>query len=406
MPETQPTTLGILGGGQLAQMLVQSAAGLGITVRIYAQNPSDPAALVGDDVSIGRLDDHTALTKFLSRLDVATFESEFVDCTLLQETNRQANAVIRPSLQAIELLQDKLSQKKLCQKLALPTSAFEVLDDQKIPTATDLAKRWPSGCVLKWSRLGYDGKGVLILRDPQNLGAEELQTFIDSGRKHGAQIYVEELIKYSHELAMLATSDGNGKIVFYPLVISEQQDGICKYVRGPAQAFGIDTAVCKSAKIILERLAVELNYCGSFAVEFFLADDRNQQRLLVNEIAPRVHNTGHYSQNACSPDQFKNHLYAIMQQTVETPRQTSTYFGMINVLGPSKVTGFGPSLDRKIPGIACHWYGKQWRPGRKMGHINIYANTAEEFSRLWQLAERIDNHWSNTGHFSTEEALT
>lgn len=396
--------LGILGGGQLARMLVEAASRADIQPYVYAQSAHEPAALINKLHTVGALNNEAQLRAFMQKMPLVTFESEFVDCDLLSKANTGGTTQIQPSLAALKVLQDKLSQKRLCQKLAIGTTRFEVVSKDTKAWLSEAPQNWPFGFVLKWSRQGYDGKGVFVVADPKKLDVAKALSFIADGTKLGAQIYAEEFVRYAYEVAMVGARDESNTHVFYPLVISEQRNGICKYVRGPASNFGIDEKTEQLAQNALAKIADALGYCGALAVEFFL--DTNG-RLLVNEVAPRVHNTGHYSQDACMTSQFENHLRAVYGRGIKPTQLTHQYFGMINILGPDVINQATVDKQAGIEGLRLHWYDKATvKPGRKMGHINIFANDKSSFDTLWRHALAVDARWMQFGQLTLEESDT
>ena len=351
MPFDSKLKVGVLGGGQLSQMLVDAALSLKLSPTVLVDDGRAPATRRACHVIVGDL------KKFLNACDVVAFENEFLDTETL--ANAKSAARFLPQLSAIKILQDKLSQKELFTELALPTAAFA--------TFAEL----PQDGVLKWSRQGYDGKGVHIISEERAAAAD----FVTEGRARGARVYVEERVDFATELALTATRSADGAIAYYPLVISEQSEGICRYVEGPARQFAGEEI---TAQDYARRLGEKMDLVGSFTLEFFLSRDGE---LLVNEVAPRVHNSAHYSQNACEVDQFHNHWRVLLGGAPAEPRP-APYFAMANLIGPS---GYElADADFRCPpvpdGLYLHWYGKSHiRPARKMGHVNLMAKTESEF---------------------------
>jgi phosphoribosylaminoimidazole carboxylase (NCAIR synthetase) len=231
--------------------------------------------------------------------------------------------------------------------------------------------------MLKWSRFGYDGKGNLPFR-PSN-DASMAENFLQEGLKRGAQIYAEEWIRFDQELALVTAVNTNAEIRFFPLVISEQRDSICFKVRGPAQNFGVSQLVVDQACEIAEKVALELGFVGCFALEFFFSEEWG---LKINEMAPRVHNTGHHTQLSSNQNQFDLHLLAI--SGLPLPQLTSKpVFAMINILGewPRIELTSGPGA------IQIYSYDKEPRPKRKLGHINLVAANSKELEKNLTLVE-------------------
>lgn len=396
MADTGNMKIGILGEGQLARMLIEGAEALGLHPRIFAASLDSPAGRISRDCIVGRIEDSAQLRVFLEGLDLVAFENEFLDVDLLQKAAQGLNVSYRPSLEALRRLQDKFSQKKVFEALGLPQPAYELLNSSDEEALRDLWKRYPQGLVLKWSRMGYDGKGVKILAAPSEADLPSLQEFIEQGRAKGAQVYAEPKIAFKSELAIVAVRSVAGEFKSYPLVFSEQQNGICKKVWGPAPRFGLNPALEAQASEMARRLAEGLQLAGSFALELFLTDSGE---LLINEAAPRVHNSGHYTQDACECSQFENHWRAILGLPLGST-QTRPYFAMLNLLGPAdtaKKDGIAP-LQRVNKDLILHWYEKgDVRPLRKMGHVNFAAESEAEFRQKWALAEKLDAEWMKGG---------
>ena len=377
-----PIRLGILGGGQLAQMICnESLKHLNLPIHAYLLSPNEPAAwVVNGQHSIGLLSNESPdLKKFLTHCDTVIFENEFVDTQTLASASQGLPVKFAPSLAAISRVRDKCEQKQISQELGIESAPFVVFNHEK-----GSAEEWLTALlqtkdrhVLKWSLWGYDGKGTFFFDRPQIPAALE---FIVKGLELGARIYAEEHIPFRRELAVVATrSEQRKEFCFYPLVISEQMNGICHRVTGPATSLGVDPRLEQQAQLAARRIGDFLNLEGSYAIEFF---ETLEGRLLVNEIAPRVHNSGHFSLNASHTSQFENHVRAVaglpLGSTLSAP-----FFAMLNFLGPGdlgeiKIPPGANPFQQKLPlGVEFTWYFKESvRPGRKMGHFNIKADSS------------------------------
>lgn len=381
--------IGILGAGQLATMLQEAAQNrLHQSVQLYSGTARDSAALQA----------------FFSSVDLVLFENEFLDTALLRSAAQkaaQASATAEveffPSLELIARVQDKLEQKRIFDQIAAPHPAYRVLT-----SADEVASFWRAGTaakILKWSRQGYDGKGVLKVT-PQST-TSEIHNFFAAAAERQSQIYAEDCIDFASEVALVATRARSGEMTFYPLVKTIQSQGICERVLGPATGHGIPTELEVEARNLARSLAQALDIRGTFAIEFFVTRD---QHLLINEIAPRVHNSGHCTQESARTSQFENHLRAAWDLSPGSPEFPSltgepatTYFGMLNFLGPADFTTTlatdtppFPSfpISTAVSSSALHWYGKrEIRPGRKLGHFNFSAPTAAAFSQALSEAE-------------------
>ena len=372
----EPKAVGILGGGQLALMLAEAAVHLGVNPVIFTGKPSDPQAL----------------KNFFSKVQLVVFENEFLDCQILAAAAEKLDVTFIPSLETIELLQDKLQQKNLLARLGIPTSPFEVAAQDEVPAAwvARALKKFGGTCVFKWARMGYDGKGVLIHDESKSL--ELAVSFCAEALQKGYPVYAEKKIRFKRELALIACNSTREEFVTYPLVVSEQTEGICSRVTGPAYALGVPGHLEDQAKDFARRIAEEAGLHGSFALELFEADS---EELLVNEIAPRVHNSGHYTQDAADTSQFENHLRAALGMSLGST-ETSPGFAMLNLLGPPGVTLSEQdfTMPKAYPKVHVHWYGKtEIRPGRKLGHLNGTANSPEELADLLNHLQHYHDQW-------------
>ncbi|MFZ9595919.1 MAG: 5-(carboxyamino)imidazole ribonucleotide synthase [Bdellovibrionia bacterium] len=391
--------VGILGGGQLALMLAHAAARMGMRPVIFAESAEAPAARVHRDVVLGAMDDEAALRHFFSQVDLVVFENEFVDCDLLRAQAQGFDVRFAPDLSVLQLLQDKVSQKRTLKNLGIPTPEFRVLSrswGQFSREVHQCLQSWKGQCVFKWSRQGYDGKGVLFFSAQDAAqSTQKLEAFFQGAKERGSDIYAEPRVVFQRELAILGVQSQAGQFMTYPLVISEQHQGVCSQVLGPAQAFGVSSELQTQAHDWAQKLAQKTGLKGVFALEFF---ESAQGKLWVNEIAPRVHNSGHYTQNACSTDQFENHLRAVWGMSLGEVH-VHPCFGMINLLGPESWAGplepvFWPKL---APQMNLHWYGKlESRPGRKLGHLNATASSPQQMLQTIQILRQWQARWLKT----------
>lgn len=403
MAEHSRKSVGILGGGQLARMLAEAALRLGLRPVAFSEEEDCPAAEVCVEVIPGRVESSSAsLRRFLAEMPVVCFENEFVDCDALEAATPEHATKFFPRLPAIRILQDKLNQKKLLSRLGIPTSPFIELDPGR-GFAAEIARAFhelQGAIVLKWSRLGYDGKGVRMVSSPSEPEIDGAVRFCEAASGRGIAVFAEGKIDFARELAIIGCastrgSPGGGEVVCYPLVISEQEGGICRRVVGPARLLGVDPTLETQAIQAAEKTARGAGLSGAFGIEFF---ETRPGELLVNEIAPRVHNTGHYTQNAFPASQFENHWRAILELPLFDPRQGSLapFFAMLNLLGPAGLS-FSPAempLPVPAPSAYLHWYGKrEFRPGRKLGHLNATSRSAPELEGLLKELEIREKAW-------------
>lgn len=356
--------IGLLGSGQLARMMALRAHSMGIQPYVYGGQGTDPAAQVTSNYFPGKLDDKEALRAFLKQVDVATFESEFMDAELLSRLSKQTKTKVFPEPDQMAQLQDRWTQKQLLDEYKIKTSRF-----YKVSTEEEFSSAWQRlskvGLVLKKRKFGYDGYGTFIVRSEKELKstmkviAENPQGFI-----------AEEFIPFKRELAFSAVRNLNGDVVFLPLVESFQKDSRCFWVRGPV---GHPKFTALKSKV--KKFLNQINYVGIIAFELF---DRNSE-LWVNEIAPRVHNSAHYSLDALSEDQFQLHLEALLNRKLKTPKLLKPGFAMVNLLGGKNATAKWTEVSEG----QVHWYGKaENRLGRKMGHINCLSENPNKALKL------------------------
>lgn len=356
--------VGILGGGQLARMLAQKGQQMGLSMHVLSSASTDPAAQVTSLWKKGQPDSEKDLSDFLRSVDVATFESEFLNAETIAKCAKATGISVLPEPSLIGRLQDRLTQKQALDQFKIKTSPWVAIESAA--DAQRALAKWSGKIVLKKRRFGYDGYGTFILQK-SNLDVLLSELF----SKPGPGFIAEKFIPFRRELAIMAVRNGRGQIIFLPLVESFQKDSRCLWVKGPVQHRGL-TALKKN----ISKFLSQLHYQGAIAFELF----DTGSALLVNEIAPRVHNSAHYSLDALSEDQFTLHLKAIINAPLATPTARQAGFAMYNLLGESSQT---PRWTLP-PGIQLHWYGKaENRPGRKMGHLNALATSpAQALARL------------------------
>ena len=348
--------IGILGGGQLARMMVLEAHKMGLEPYVLSQNKNDPSAQVTSFWMKGDIHSKKHLTQFLKKTDVVTFENEFIDTKLLKKVMKQTKTPVLPHPQIIEVLQDRLSQKKLLQKHHIPTAKFYSVDhyDQALMAFEKLNRKM----VLKQRRFGYDGYGTFVIKSIGDLKK------IKSRLKEG--FIAEEFIPFQKELAILFVSQHKKKVLQLPLVETFQKDFRCYWVKGPVQSSQIKTLSHR-----IKKLLKSIKYDGVIAFELF----KTKKGLMVNEVAPRVHNSGHYSLNALSKDQFSLHVDAILNRPLKTPKLLYKGFAMLNLLGQVEKS----SDWQKIENVFLHDYRKKdCRSGRKMGHLNACDTSGDK----------------------------
>ena len=381
LPERRPKaarTLGIIGGGQLAKMLTQSASQFGCDIVILERNHHSPAANLATETVIGDWDNPESLLGLGSLVDVVTLENEFVDADSLAALEQFGHS-LWPSSATVRIVQDKLFQKRALADAGLPLPRFAPAPDKPSVIAAAEKFGWP--LLLKKRRNGYDGKGNFTLRSAADIDPAWTQLGGDTNL-----LYVEEYCPFTLELAMMITRARDGEVACYPVVETVQRDHICHLVKAPAPV-PAETAARAAA---IARKAVETVGCvGTMGVELFLTKDGN---ILINELAPRVHNSGHYTIEACVCSQFENHIRAVLGWPLGSPALRAPAAVMVNLLGAAKGTGepLGLSKALAIPGAHPHIYGKSLSsPGRKMGHITALGQTIDEALATAQRAANV-----------------
>lgn len=349
----------MIGGGQLARMLAEPAAAMGIGLRLLAEAEGVSAALVIPDHHVGDYRDLEALNAIVEGCDVVTFDHEHVPGEHLRLLERRL--AVRPGPDALLHAQDKAVMRERLGALGVPCPRNAVVSS--VEEVADFG--FP--CVLKTTRGGYDGKGVWFVETPADC---------EPAFAADVPVLAEERVDFRRELSALIARSPSGQLAAWPVVESVQKDGICHEVIAPAP--GLDPALAQQAQQIAMIVASELGVTGVLAVELFETDDG---RVLVNELAMRPHNTGHWTQDGAITSQFENHLRAVLDLPLGAPEARAPWTVMVNILptadaGPLH-QGY-PHALAKDPRLRVHLYGKSLRPGRKVGHVNAYGEDLEE----------------------------
>ena len=356
-------TIGILGGGQLGYMLALAGYPLDFHFRFLDPSPQAPVGRVASRVT-AEYTDFEALEKFAHGLTLVTYEFENVPVEALRFL--QKTVPVYPPPQALEAAQNRLHEKSLFRKLAIPTTEFAPVN-----SAADLENAVRSlglPAILKTCRLGYDGKGQWVLRTGADV--ERVRNEIRS-----APLILEEFVKFSRELSILAVRARNGETAFYRLVENHHRDGILRLSLAPAPR--LTEALQREAEAAARRVLESLDYVGVLAIELFECNGR----LLANEMAPRVHNSGHWTIEGAVTSQFENHLRAVSGLPLGDTG-TLGFSAMLNLIG--ELPDSNELLT--VPGAHLHLYGKSLRPGRKVGHVTVRADSNEQLEqRLRQL---------------------
>jgi 5-(carboxyamino)imidazole ribonucleotide synthase len=355
-------TVGMVGAGQLARMTCPAATELAVGFRLLADSAGDSAARVWPDVQLGDYRSLDDLRAFAAGCDVVTFDHEHVPPAHLAALEG-AGVVLRPGPAALRFAQDKLAMREALTELGVPCPRWEAVADLAAVERFAASSGWP--VVLKAVSGGYDGKGVWVCGSPAE-AAEILDL--------GLSLLAEEHVPFVRELAALVARSPHRQGASYPVVQTVQKDGICREVIAPAP--GLAEGLVAQAQAMALRIANALKVTGLLAVELFETADG----LLVNELAMRPHNTGHWTMDGSVTSQFEQHLRAVLDLPLGNPGMTAPYAVMANLLG-----GTDPDIYDKYvhvmaldPGVKVHLYGKSVRPGRKIGHVTVLGDDPEE----------------------------
>ncbi|WP_455366791.1 5-(carboxyamino)imidazole ribonucleotide synthase [Kaarinaea lacus] len=343
--------IGVLGAGQLGRMLALAGYPLGLEFVFYDHNPKACAAPLGTLV-VGEFDDKAQLTAFAQQVDLVTVEFENIPVEALEHVAQFVP--VYPGPRAVSAAQDRLDEKQLFSSLGIPTPEFYAVENAA--SLADALTRHNDTLVVKSRRFGYDGKGQLVL-DSATAAAEAWDTL------GGVPLIAEQRMRFKREVSLIAVRSRNGDTGFYPLTENLHMQGILRRshvsIHDPLQDIAEDYA---------QRVLRELDYVGVLAFEFF---DCNGE-LVANEIAPRVHNSGHWTIEGAATSQFENHLRAILGWPLGDTSVRARCV-MYNVIGEMP----DPARLLKVPDIHLHYYGKEPRPGRKLGHITLWGSTEE-----------------------------
>ncbi|MDF2508624.1 MAG: 5-(carboxyamino)imidazole ribonucleotide synthase [Microbacterium sp.] len=350
--------VGVIGGGQLARMMIAPAVELGLDLRVLAEGEGMSAALAA--TAVGDYRDLDIVRAFAADVDVVTFDHEHVPQEVLRALVADG-VVVHPGPDALQFAQDKLVMRARLAELGVPQPEWAPV--RSVAELQDFLDEHAGAGVVKTPRGGYDGKGVRVVR-----AAAEARDWLDALTGDDA-LLVEELVPFVRELAQQVARRPSGQVVAYPVVETVQRDGVCAEVIAPAPA-AADRLV-EVAEQIGRTIAEGLGVTGMLAVELFETDD---ERILVNELAMRPHNSGHWSQDGAVTGQFEQHLRAVADLPLGSTEPRSAWSVMVNILGgPAEgtlVERFGAAMAAH-PQAKIHTYGKAPRPGRKVGHVNV-----------------------------------
>ncbi len=393
--------VGIIGGGQLALMMGPAAKKLGVELIVQTPSANDPAVSVACDTVFAAVDDATATSELAKKCDVITFENEFVNIEALSQISSQG-IDFRPRIEALSPLLDKYHQRCFLRDLGIAVPKFILPESlvsksnqgeahQNFVTAENWELKFP--LVLKARRHGYDGQGTFIIKDFSTLEKKLYLKNPEENQKNNlleSHFLLEEFIPFQKELAIIAARSISGKISTFIVVETYQEQQVCRRVIAPAD---ISHQIDKKIKDIAFNILNQLKVVGVFAIELFLT---NNGEVLVNEIAPRTHNSGHFSIEACLTSQFEQQLRAVCDFPLGNVAMKNPCAIMVNLLGyETRESNYIDKRSRleKIPGAHLHWYGKsESRPGRKLGHITVLLNNLNRDEAM-TIAQRIESIW-------------
>jgi 5-(carboxyamino)imidazole ribonucleotide synthase len=357
-PSENFTRVGVVGAGQLAHMMGESALDLGLELSVLANTLEDSATRTISDVVLGEATDPDALRRLAERVEVITFDHELVDLEVLEALEAEG-IVLRPSARSLRFAVDKAFQRRAFRHAHLPVPRFLIVTSSRDDRLPAFLEEIDGAPVVKAARGGYDGRGVAFATN-----RDDALALIDEFATSG-EVVVEERLQLRSEVAQLVARDARGEITLYPVVTTVQRDGMCAEVRFPSE---LDDAARAQAERLSLAVAGVVQGVGVMAIEYFVTS----AGLVINEVALRPHNSGHWSIEGAATSQFSQHLRCVSGLALGPVSAIADYAVMVNVVGAA-VPG---SLDaaRQIEGVVVHDYAKEWRPGRKLGHVTALGD--------------------------------
>ena len=379
-----PPVVAVVGGGQLARMMAPAAGELGLRLRVLVEDPASSAAQVVTDAPVGAASDEAAIRSLIAPAtdrpaSVLTFEHEHVPNALLADLIEHGTPV-RPGPHALVQAQDKIVMRERLTALGVPCPRWTPLPpspEEGRAALADFLREVGGTAVVKTSRGGYDGKGVRVVSSPDDV-ADWFAVVADGG----PQLLVEEKVPFVRELAALVARRPSGEVRAWPVVESVQRDGVCSEVVAPAP--GLSAELDARAREIARAVADGLDVTGVLAVEMFeVAGPDGEPTVLVNELAMRPHNSGHWTIDGAVTSQFEQHLRAVLDLPLGATEPTATWTVMANLLGSTlgELTDALPEVLAAFPEARVNLYGKGIRPGRKLGHVNVSGDDLDEVRR-------------------------
>lgn len=373
--------VGVIGGGQLAWMMGAEAKDLGLELWLQTPKQGDPAVVRADRAILADLQDIEATDKLAHYCDVVTFENEFVDLEALGQLAAKG-ANFRPSLSFLQPLLDKYDQRQCCERFGMPVPHYRMWS-----FGDRLPEGWSFPVVIKARRHGYDGKGTFVIQNQTELTALP-QALVET------PLLIEEFVPFERELAVMVARNEVGETRVFPVTETQQINQVCRWTITPAP---INEAIASQTQAIAQQLAEGLDLVGIMGIELFLTTDG---KILVNEIAPRTHNSGHFSLNACHTSQFAMQLQAIAGLPLGNPNLKVQGAVMVNLLGFEKSDSDYQEKRQQLAEMTdshVHWYGKRGSsPGRKLGHVTILSSSNNR-DHLVAIAETVERLWYPQG---------
>jgi len=367
---SSPLSVGIIGGGQLGKMIALEGKRMALKICILDPSRCCPASSVSDELIVADFKDERAIRNLASKSDVVTYEIELANTEPLAELASRRHNFVNPSPETLKIIQNKFRQKSFLKENNLKVPAFALINSEE--RLSDLCEEYGFPVLLKSCQDSYDGRGNYLIRSEADI-SKAFTHFIEEKR----QLMLEEFVKFKREISIMVARNASGQITSFPVVENIHKDHILNLTIVPAR---VSETVAYKARKMAERTLAALKGAGVFGIEMFVTYD---DQVMINEISPRPHNSGHYSIEACSVSQFEQHLRAILNLPLSNPRLLCPAAVMVNVLGPENCVGpYAISGLRRlfaIPGLKLHIYGKKIsKPRRKLGHITLVGDSLEE----------------------------
>lgn len=373
--QSNTKTIGIIGGGQLGMMLTQAAHNLGFRVAILEKSLNCPAYSIldlnKDKFILGQLSDIDKLKKLADFSDVLTFEIEHIDTEVLTQLELETSKKVLPSLKILATINDKFLQKNFLKKAELPVGKYEPI--RSLKNFDKLIRQFGFPFLIKARKGGYDGGGNFVVKSKKEL--ELLIINLDLGKTH-EKYFVEKFVPFEQEIAVLLAKNIYGNVVIYPIIDTFQENNVCSKTIVPSN---LELIIQEKAKSIGKEVVNKLNYVGIIAIEMFVLADG---KILINEIAPRVHNSGHWTLNGSVTNQFEQHVRCITGLELGSVENKQSTTLMYNIFG-SNYNLIEKLQKKPIKSVTTYNYSKkEIRPNRKMGHVNIVGENRDEIEKL------------------------